>query len=169
LDIKRLAETETDDESLLRDIFDKFADDPSSPLAGIMSPASRAKGKLSRVTFNAAIRSVWNTFEASDSQAAYAILAAYLEAWRQRLKTFKCEDQLANPTLFKALLLLFPDVAQRVSDRYDKDFSVQRFSDALEPFKTSPPRTFRNPGQSHLALHEQLQKRLRQQFTIAGA
>lgn len=169
LDIKRLAETETDDEALLRDVFDKFADDPASPLAGRMSPSTRAKGKMSRVTFNAAIRSVWSTFAASDPQEAYAILSAYLEGWRQRLKALGCEDQLINSTLFKTLILLFPDVAQRVADRHGKDFSVQRFVEALEPFKAVSAKTFRNPGQSHIALYEAFQKRLRQQFTIAGA
>jgi DGQHR domain-containing protein len=169
LDIKRLAETETDDEALLRAVFDKFTEDPSSPLAGLMSPSTRGKGKISRVTFNTAIRSVWSTFAASDPQEAYDILAAYLEAWRQRLKALSCADQIVNPTLFKTLILLFPDVAQRVADRHGKDFSVQRFAEALEPFKMLPPKYFRNPGQSHLALYETFQKRLRQQFTIAGA
>jgi DGQHR domain-containing protein len=169
LDIKRLAETETDDEALLRDVFDKFSNEPSSPLSGYMSSASRTKGKISRVTFNAAIRSVWSTFAASDPQEAYAILAAYLEGWRQRLKALDCQDQIVNPTLFKALILLFPDVAQRVADRHGNDFTAQRFIEALEPFKALPAKTFRNPGQSHVVLYETFQKRLRQQFTIAGA
>src|SRR5437016_7016994 len=78
LDIKRLAETETDEEELMKDMFDMFMNEPGSPLAGRMSPASRARGKLSRVTFNAAIHGVWSTFEASDPKDAYQFLAAYL-------------------------------------------------------------------------------------------
>jgi DGQHR domain-containing protein len=169
LDIKKLAETETDDEALLREVFDIFDEDPSSPLAGKMSASSRAKGKLSRVTFYAAIRSVWSTFAASTPQEAYSILSAYLHAWMQLLKERGTEDQISNPTLFKSVILLFPDVAQRVSDRYGKDFSIQNFIETLAPFKKLKAQTFRNPGQSYMAFHDRLQKLLRQQFTIAGA
>ena len=41
LDIKQLAEREDDRDALLREIFDLFADDPSSSLMGLMSPATR--------------------------------------------------------------------------------------------------------------------------------
>jgi DGQHR domain-containing protein len=50
LDIKRLANTETDEESLLRDVYDLFNTEPDSPLYGLMSPSEKLSGKLSRVT-----------------------------------------------------------------------------------------------------------------------
>jgi DGQHR domain-containing protein len=169
LDIKKLAETETGDESLLREVFDRFTDETDSPLLGKMSPASRAQGKLSRVTFYAAIRSVWGTFAASASGDAYAILSAYLRAWMEYLKTLDCEALVTNPILFKAIILLFPDVAQRVSDRYGTDFSAQNFRYALDPvFKKITAKSLKNPGQSHIVLAEEFRKKLRQQFTIAG-
>jgi hypothetical protein len=169
LDIKRLAETEDDDESFLRDVFDFFAGESGSPLLGLLSASSRAQGKLSRVTFNAALKAVLTIFEISEPKRAYVILAAYLQACLQGLKAANCADLIVNPTLFKALVALFPDVAQRVSDRYGEEFSVSRFREVLMPFfgkiKTSQ---LRNPGASHIALHAIFQKALRQQFRIAS-
>jgi DGQHR domain-containing protein len=169
LDIKRLAETETDDESLRRDIFDLFANEPASPLAGLMSPSSRARGKISRVTFDSALRTAWGAFESSDPQQAYLILGAYIHACLNGLRAVQCAEQITNPTLFRALVFLFPEVAQRVSDRHNSDFSVQNFDEVLQPvFKKVRASDLRSPGKSHLALHETFQKVLRQQFTIAG-
>lgn len=55
LDIKRLADYESDQEKLLGAVFDQFCDKSDSPLLGLMSPASRTSGKISRVTFNSAL------------------------------------------------------------------------------------------------------------------
>ena len=169
LDIKRLAETETDNESLLRDLFDRFDEDANSPLAGRLSPSSKAKGKLSRVTFNAALKSVWNAFEASATDEAYSILSSYLRAWSYFLKKINSEELIANAALFRAVILLFPDVAQRVVDRHGRQFSTETFADVLEPFFSKlKPASIRDPGNSHVALYERFQRALRQQFTIAG-
>ena len=169
LDIKRLAETENNDESFLRDVFDLFAAESASPLVGLMTPSSKAKGKLSRVTFNAALKVILDTFEMSEPKRAYETLAAYLHACLHGLRAAKCEDRIVNPTLFKALVALFPDVAQRVADRFREDYSAQRFGEVLQPFfeklKTSE---LKSPGNSHVELHETFQKVLRQQFRISG-
>ena len=62
LDIKRLADYETDQERLLSVVFDLFADRNDSPLLGLMSPATRSSGKISRVTFNNAIKPLMPIF-----------------------------------------------------------------------------------------------------------
>jgi DGQHR domain-containing protein len=169
LDIKRLAEMESGDEPLLRDVFDRFASDPKSPLLAMMSPSAKAKGKLSRVTFNAALKSIASTLEDADAESAYETLAAYLDAWTSRLRTLKAADKLVNPVAFRAIVLLFPDVAQRVSDRYGNRYSSTNFTDVLEPvFQTLTASSLRNPGKSHVALYEKYQKTLRRQFTIGA-
>jgi DGQHR domain-containing protein len=169
LDIKKLAEVETDEESLQRDVFDKFSTNPESPLFGLMSSSEHARGKLSRVTFYAALKGIWGTFAESEAERAYSILAAYLHIWMEKLKKSACENQMTNPVLFKALVLLFPDVAQRVSDRRGSNFSTQTFREVLEPFleKLKAP-TLKRPGRSHIELYQTFQKALRRQFTIAG-
>jgi len=169
LDIKRLAETENDSESFCRDVFDLFSTEASSPLLGLMSASSKAKGKISRVTFNSALKFVLNTFEESTPRQAYEILAAYVQAFLYGLKAADSAERLVNPTMFKALMFLFPDVAQRVADRHGRDYSTQHFHEVLEPFFKRVKRSdLKNPGSSHVALHETFQKVLRQQFRITG-
>jgi DGQHR domain-containing protein len=170
LDIKRLADAETNDESLLRDIFDKFSTEPGSPLLGMMSASVRASGKLSRVTFNAALRSVEDTLASTDADEAYPVLAAYLQAWMEQLNSWNCSDRITNPVVFRAIVLLFPDVAQRVEDRHGKKFSAANFRNLMEPlFRKLSATAVKNSGNSHVTLHESFQKKLRQQFTIAKA
>lgn len=169
LDIKRLADTENDDESFLREVFDLFAAQSDSPLIGLMTPSAKAKGKLSRVTFNAAVKVILGTFELSDPQRAFDILAAYLHACLHGLRAANCADRIVNPTLFKALIGLFPDVAQRVADRFKEEYTVERFGEVLQPFfdkiKASE---LKSPGNSHVELLETFKKVLRQQFKISG-
>jgi hypothetical protein len=170
LDIKRLAETETGDESLLTDVFDLFAKEPDSPLIGMMSPATKVRNKLSRVTFNAAVSSVMDVFAMPDSKNVYRVLSGYLQVWVEHLQSLSGAQWLTNPILFRAALLLFRDVAQRVSDRHGATFTVENFREALEPlFKKATKSTFSKPGHSHKALFETFQKLIRKQFTIAGS
>jgi DGQHR domain-containing protein len=168
LDIKRLAESETLEESLLTDLFDFFTNESDSPLLGLMSPAQKAKGKLSRVTFNAAMRSVVPVFDAGDAKGVYRVVSSYLAVWMERLKREKGEAWITNATLFRAVLSMFQDVAQRVTDRFGRDYSVQNFRNVLEPFfQKVKGGTLKTPGSSYVALAETFKKMLRQQLTIS--
>jgi hypothetical protein len=133
-----------------------------------LSPASRAKGRLSRVTFNSAMRSAWSAFEGADSEHAYQVLAAYLQACRSGLRGAGAEENLTNPTMFRALMWLFADVAERVSDRFDAQFTVDNFQRVLAPvFQRIKKSELVRPGSSHTELHEKFRQSLRQQFSIA--
>lgn len=169
LDIKRLAETETDEEAILTDVFDLFAKEPSSPLIGLMSSASKAKGKLSRVTFNAAVTGVLPVFETLDPLSIYRVLSAYLKVWMEHLQKESGESWITNPTLFRAVLSIFQDIAQRVTDRYGREYTVQNFREVVSPFLARVKKaTLKTPGTSYVALGETFKKALRQQFTITG-
>jgi hypothetical protein len=167
LDIKRLAETETDDEALLTDVFNFFVNEPDSPLVGLLSPSTRARGKLSRVTFNAALGAVQGVFAQPEPRDLYGVLAAYLRVWGEHLQKLGKPELLVNPIVFRGILLLFPDVAQRVSDRYGKDYSTESFREMLGPMLARVKKArLERPGHSHVALHKDLQDLLRKQFTI---
>lgn len=62
LDIKSLAEYETDIEQLLKEIFNLFNTKTDSPLLGLLSPSAASKNKLTRVTFNAALKPLITAF-----------------------------------------------------------------------------------------------------------
>ncbi len=167
LDIKRLAETETDVEALLRDAFDEFNSNSDSPLLGLLSPSNRQKGKLSRVTFNTAMRSVWNTLSDSDAQSVYAVFSSYLKAFLSGLRTLGAAGNITNPTMFRAATLAFPDVAQRVSDRFDGDYSAANFEKVLVPlFRNVKKSEFLRPGASHVTLHDSFRKAISAGFSL---
>ena len=168
LDIKRLAETETTEESILTDVFDLFSNESDSPLLGMMSPTQKAKGKISHVTFNAAMSSVLSAFPTSDAKGVYRVVSAYLTVWLEHLRRLNGASWITNPILFRAILFVFQDVAQRVADRFGPNYSVQNFREVLEPFLTKlKSTTLRTPGTSYLTVSANFKKMLRGQFTIS--
>jgi hypothetical protein len=169
LDIKRLADMETDPEAILHDIFDVFDTETDSPLFGMMSPMASRKNKISRVTFNAAMRPIIETFVDSNPKYIYKVLSGYIHACMSGLRHHKSQDMITNPTLFRALMLLFPIVAERVSDRYDSQYSTENFSEFVAPLFSRLKRTdFGRFGTSYVSLYEYLRKSMRSGFSIAG-
>ena len=167
LDIKRLADYETDQERLIGLVFDKFSESPDSPLLGLMSPMARSKGKISRVTFNAALRSLLPIFSGADAQGIYDALSAYLRSLTAGTSAKNINLTITNPIVFKAVMLLFPDVARQVKDRFAADYTEGNFSDVMAPLvERLRPTTFRHAGNSHKALYQSLLKALRTDFTL---
>ena len=167
LDIKKLANAESDEEALLRELFDLFGDDTDNPLVGLTSPASKTSGKLTRVTFNAAVRPALSTFATSATSVIYPALKGYLKAFYRGLVTIDARDALVNPTVFRAIFEIFPDVAQRVVDRSGTSFSEMNFGEVLNPlFARVRVSLFRSPPKSHKDLATEMQKALRAGFQI---
>lgn len=167
LDIRRLSEVETEADALLHDVFDLFHTREDSALIGLLSPAERRKGMISRVTFNAALRSIKAAFVDAPADEVYAALNAYLRACRHGLGLHNADEQIAHPALFKALTLLFTNVAERVADRHGGKYTVKNFEEVLIPFfkrlkKSDLPRA----GMSHVALHEHYSKALSAGFLL---
>lgn len=132
LDIKALAEYEGNEETFCRKIFDLFANSSDSILLGKMSPAEKKSGKVSRVTFNAAIKPIYSIFGDRDADEIYEILNAYLKAMVSGLKK-KNINSIVKPTIFKAVMQFFPNVARLVEGNY----TVDRFSEILQPLFSS--------------------------------
>ena len=167
LDIKRLAESETDIEGLLKDVFDMFDTRSDSALAGQTSRTTRAKGKLSRVTFNPAVKQLLTIFAEGDPDRIYSALNAYLHAVRNALTSKRAEKSLTKPTVFKAFLGLFPDVARKSSDRFGRKFTVDNFSEVLKPaFENITAATLRDPGSSYKQLVATMKRTLEKGFVI---
>ncbi|MEQ1933568.1 MAG: DGQHR domain-containing protein [Fimbriimonadaceae bacterium] len=167
LAIKRLAQTETNEEAILKDIFDSFDKDSGSPLLGLMSSAERKKGKISRVTFNAALKPIFSTFDGSASKYVYDVLSAYVQAWLSGLRSQGIGDRITNSTLFRALMLLFPVVAEKVSDRYGEEFTADNFVEVLRPvFSRTRTAALKSPGKSPGDLYDSLRGQLESGFSL---
>lgn len=170
LDIKRLAETETDVEALLREVFDALNQEGDSPLFGLMSPFERKRGRISRVTFNAAAKKILPVFAGSEGSEIYRVLAAYLHACLSGLRTHEAEDKITNPTLFSAFMMLFPNIAERVSDKTGGHFTAENFSTILDPmFNRIKSADLRKPGPSPRQLFESMRRASTSTFTISRA
>lgn len=128
LDIKSLAEYETNIDAFCREIFDLFSSSSDSVLLGLMSPAERKSGKVSRVTFNAAIKPIYGIFGEREAQEIYTFLNSYLKAMSIGLRK-KGIKSITKPAVFKAIMQFFPNVARLV----DGEYTVEKFSEVLEP------------------------------------
>lgn len=169
LDINRLAETETTEEAILHDVFDLFDRETDSPLFGLMSPTEKREGKLSRVTFNAALKAVYTSFGDSDARKIYEVLRSYLHAWTAALRAKGFPELITNPTMFRAVLLLFPFVAGRVFDRYQGAFTIENFNEVLAPLMGKLKKAdIHRPGATHVELHHLFRKRLEAGFSLSG-
>jgi DGQHR domain-containing protein len=167
LDIKKLAEYESDIESRLGQVFDLFQSQKDSPLIGLMSPSERKKGLISRVTFNAALRPLISTFGSNEPTEIYEALSAYVTAVVRGTDQLRVKGAITKPPIFRAVMLLFPDAAQRVKDRFGKPYTVDNFYEVLRPlFVKATTNLFKRPGNSYKELHDALAKALKTTFTI---
>lgn len=167
LDIKKLAEYESDTESTLRELFDNFATSPDSPLIGLMSPHDKKSGMISRVTFNSAIKPLLTLLKGYSIGEKYGIIASYVRAFLSSLSAAGRQQLITNPTVFRAICLLFPDVANRVRDRYGKAYTTDNFSDVLSPmFERIPQSLLKAPGTSHLELYTKFTELLKKSVSL---
>lgn len=168
LDIKKLADIERAGESELRELFDVFHSSGDSALKGLTSPFDKGGGgKITRVTFNAAIKPLLENFSERPLEDVYRILNSYLLAVQGHLPRNVDSAVLGRPVVFRALIGLFPVVAQRVQDRFDGNYQVENFSTILGPmFAHMPVARLNRPGTSSVALRDYLSNRLqsKQQF-----
>lgn len=166
LDIKNLAQYESQDEAFLNDLFNLFNTKSSSPLLGLLSASKRSSGKISRVSFNTSIKPILGAFAEKESKDAYDTLAPYLSAFISGLRNIKCEDRFTNPTVLRAITLFFPEVAQRVKDKFGK-YSIKTFEEILIPFfsKVSAAKV-KKSGYSHKELYDHFSDSFRTIFII---
>jgi len=167
LDIKKLAEIESHAEATLREIFDLFDTDITSSMHGLMSPFENAKNKITRVTFNSSVKPLLELFAGREPHEIFDILNNYLRAVGEAISSRTAERLLGKPVVFRGFVGLFPDVAQRVQDRYSADYSSGNFAQVLQPIFTNLPlNKIESPGTSWVSLRDYLAKRLRSKMTL---
>ncbi|MBS0645332.1 MAG: DGQHR domain-containing protein [Verrucomicrobia bacterium] len=166
LDIKALAEYENESESFLREIFDLFKDTPSSSLHGKLSASEKTKEKITRVTFNSAVKPLGIIFGDKESNEVYEILNAYLKAFTIGLKQKGIEEKIVNPYVFRAIMAIFSDVAGKVKDRYN-EYSMENFYHSLTYFFDNiSPAKISKKHQGHKELTEHFLSCLKKDFTL---
>jgi len=167
LDIKRLAEYENEDEQILRELFDMFKEEPDSPLIGILSSSKKVENKITRVTFNTAMKPLLPIFCDVEVSYIFEALARYLETFISGLKSHKVDKKATNPFVFRAMLHIFPEVAQRVKDRFGPEYTADNFYDVMATMLGKIKISLVNsPGRSHKTLSEHFLKCFKSDFSI---
>lgn len=127
LDIKHIAQIESDKEVLLRSLFDRLQTDPESPLAGKLSPAKSIHGKISRVTFNRAVGGALSSGVLLDTEPGnrYKLLRNYLNAFDAELRDKRL---LTSSAFFEATMEVLNQVVQSAVDTHKnaKPTSLQK-------------------------------------------
>jgi len=167
LDIKQLAETETEAEEVLREVFDLFNMEANSSLSGFMSPATAAKSKITRVTFNNGVRPLLQLFPTRGSEEIYNIINPYLMAVSSEIAKKTTEPLLSKPVIFRAFMAFFPAVAQRYVDRYGNSYNAANFQNILQPvFSNISMTRMEKTGTSWTSLRDYLDKRLASKLSL---
>ncbi|MBF0889606.1 DGQHR domain-containing protein [Gluconobacter sp. LMG 1745] len=167
LDIKQLAESESEAEEVLRELFDLFHDEADSALSGYMSPATAVKGKITRVTFNNGVKPLLQLFSSRETNEVYQIINSYLKAVSSEISKKTLHPLLAKPVIFRAFLALFPLVAQRYVDKHENVYTADNFQRIIQPvFSNISMAKFEKTGTSWSSLKEYLEKRLTSKLSL---
>ncbi len=113
LDVKGLAGSETDEEKLLRELFDRLNTDAESPLCAKLSAAQASSGKLSRTAFNTALmRAIRGDSlrRISSRDKQYELVLKFLKSFHDEL-----EDKalLLKRHFFAAIFDLFDEIVKK--------------------------------------------------------
>lgn len=167
LDIKNLADLETDIEQTLRDIFDLFSQKRKSVLKGKMSPSEAARNKINRVTFNQSVKPLLGLFSDREPLEIYEVLNAYLIAINEEILMKTDEHVLTRPIVFRAILGVFKPVAQRSVDRFGNVYTPANFAEIISPvFQNLRVSKLTSPGTSYTTLREYLTDRLSSKLSL---
>ena len=166
LDIKKQAQYENSEEQLFREVFDLMSNDPTSPLFGRLSAAKRTKSKISRVTFNAALKSIYPALASRTPMEIQEILSDYIASVRDQILRNGGDDEIImNSVTFRALIAFFVQAARRVKDRFGPEYSVENFNTVLTPLFDSI-QLAKLSGTSQAKIIDYLEKHFKGEFQV---
>ena len=122
LDIKRLADRESDDERMLDELFTSFETEPGSYLLNKLSRIDKQKGKISKVTFYDSMKPILKEFNISSTDRLYQINAFFLAANDVcEEHQFNLGNAITKATLFKILISHSRAIISVISDNNPED------------------------------------------------
>lgn len=123
LDIKRLADRESDDERMLDELFTSFETQSDSYLLNKLSRIDKQKGKISKVTFYDSMKPILKEFNISNTDRLYKIINTFFIAASDVLEDhqFKLDTAITKATLFKILVAHSRAIITIISDNNSQD------------------------------------------------
>ena len=129
--------------------------------------AAHPKNKITRVTFNHALRPLLTLFPGRSDAEIYKIVNAYLTAVSLEISKKTSNPLLNKPVVFRSFMALFKSVAQRVVDKFGSNYSAENFQVVISPvFQNMQIKKLEKPGTSWAALKEFFEKRLASKLTL---
>jgi DGQHR domain-containing protein len=136
LDIKQVANVESNKEQIVRGWFDKLQSDSRSPLAGKMSASKSLPNRISRVTFRRALEGALTegVLLEIDPASRYRVILNYLNAFDAELPE-ESKGLLARAAYFEAIFDVFDHVIRRADETGDaKKETLQKIIRPLTRF-----------------------------------
>jgi len=118
LDVKSLAGSESEEEKLLRELFDRLNTDAESPLRGKLSAAQATSGKLSRIAFNTAVVRALrrdSLRRVSSKEKQYELISKFLRAFHDALGD---KNLLIKRHFFTAIFDLFDEIVKKAKKEH---------------------------------------------------
>lgn len=169
LDIKRLAERESDDERMLDELFTNFETEPDSYLLNKLSRFDKKKGKISKVTFYDSMKPILKEFNISSTDRLYKIINAFFIAANDVSEDhqFNLSAAITKATLFKILVTHSRAIITMISDNNSGD--IDKISEHKKYLSRSLPGSFQDiyNSKAYLKSVEALDRKLlRRNLTI---
>ena len=169
LDIRRLADRESDDERMLDELFTSFETEPDSYLLNKLSRFDKQRGKISKVTFYDSMKPMLKEFNISSTERLYRIINAFLLAANDISEDhqFDLAAAITKATLFKLLLAHSRAIITIISDNNSAD--IDKISEHKKYLIRSLPGSFQDIANSKAYLRsvEVLDRKLlRRNLTI---
>lgn len=128
LDIKKLAKTQGGSEKVLGYIFDLFDTEPGSALLGKMSAFEKTSDKISRVTFNAALKTIAPFLAEASAEKIYFELNSYYAGIISAFLKLDADINIFHPMTFRAITSIFPEVREKTSFISSGDLTARAYS-----------------------------------------
>ncbi len=156
LDIKQLAQIESERDSILRDLFDGIRKTSSLAFSNLLSPSKSVVGKVSRVTFNRAVGQALDSsiLQGLDNKKRLVILANYIRAFESALDDQKL---LTRSAFLEAIFDVF-EQAIRQSLLTHKNAKTESIEKVIRPIAkySYADSTLRSVGQVKKAVRSAL-------------
>ena len=153
LDIKKLAETETETEAQTNSVFDYYDTTPYAFLYGLLSRMEKAPDKITRATFLAAFKPLIKQYSQIELDRLIHIYDAYLQGFSAAVpQGVDFRICISKAVVFRAVSAVFPLVARLVGFKHNKNYTAANFEDSLKAIRSLKRNQFINPGSSYKEL-----------------
>jgi len=142
LDIKRLAERESQDEEMLDDLFTSFENEKDSYLLNKLSRFDKKTGKISKVTFYDSIKGIIKDFDITSTARLYRILNAYFNAASDvaRENNFALDSVITKAIVFKVMVTHSKAIISMIFEANAED--IDKISEYKKYLRRSLPGSF---------------------------